>query len=239
MNGNGPEVPAGHRPVRSFVRREGRITSSQRRALDELAAHYRWPLDGTSPAGITGRHAPLCLEIGCGDGENVLASARAAPAMDFIACEVHGPGVGHLLNRIEVEGLRNLRVAQCDVYDVLRPLPTGALSAVSVFFPDPWPKKRHHKRRLLQAAFLAEIARVLAREGRLFVATDWEEYAVEIGQLIAGTAGWLNLAGEDRRAPRLKSRILTKFERKAIRVGRAVCDFVFARRQVPVGLERS
>ena len=222
--------PAGHRPVRSFVRREGRITTSQRRALDELAAQYRWPLDGTPPADITGRRAPLYLEIGCGDGENVLAAARAAPAVDFIACEVHGPGVGHLLNRIEAEGLRNLRVAQCDVFDLLRPLPAGALSAVSVFFPDPWPKKRHHKRRLLQAGFLAGIDRVLAREGRLFVATDWEDYAVEVGQMVEATAGWINLAGAGRRAPRLKARILTKFERKAIREGRAVFDFVFARR---------
>jgi len=222
-------LPSGtRRPVRSFVRREGRITTSQRRALAELTERYRWPLDGSPIATVTGRAAPLCLEVGCGDGENVLAAARAAPERDFIACEVHGPGVGHLLNAIDAAALTNIRVAQCDVFELLSALPAGALSAVSVFFPDPWPKKRHHKRRLLQAGFLTAIARVLAREGRLYVATDWAEYAAEVGALIDVSAGWINLAGRGRAAPRLKARILTKFERKAIREGRAIADFVFA-----------
>lgn len=202
------------------------MTTAQRRALAELAAVYRWP----PPGGASdGRRAPLWLEVGCGDGENVLAAARAHPARDYLACEVHGPGVGHLLNGIAQAGLANLRVAQCDVFDLLKTLPDGGLAAVSVFFPDPWPKKRHHKRRLLQAPFFTELARVLARDGRLFVATDWDDYAHDLAALVEILPAWCNLAGPARQAPRLKARVLTKFERRAIREGRMVADFVFAR----------
>jgi tRNA (guanine-N7-)-methyltransferase len=205
------------------------MTQSQRRALDQLAPAYRWPLTATAPRAVTGRDAPLWLEIGCGDGENVLAAARAEPGRDYIACEVHGPGVGHLLNRLAAEGLRNVRIAQCDVFDLLRWLPDGALTGVNVFFPDPWPKKRHHKRRLLRQPLFEALARVLAREGRVFIATDWAEYAADIAALVEACPGWRNLAGPGRRAPCLKHRILTKFERRARREGRAVADFVFAR----------
>lgn len=229
MKPDRPDAPPVLRSVRSFVRREGRMTVSQRRALHDLAERYHWPLAPVAPSSVTGRTAPLWLEIGSGDGENVLALARAHPGRDFIACEVHGPGVGHLLNRVEAEGLANVRVAQCDVFELLKHLPAGALTGVNVFFPDPWPKKRHHKRRLLQGALLDELARVLAREGRLFVATDWADYAVEVAELIDTAPGWMNLAGPRRHAPRLKHRILTKFERKALREGRAVADFVIAR----------
>ncbi len=206
------------------------MTSSQRRALQALADAYRWPLDARATVEITGRHAPLWLEVGCGDGENVLAAARTHPARDYLACEVHGPGIGHLLNGIAAAGLSNLRVAHCDVFDLLKVLPDEALAAASVFFPDPWPKKRHHKRRLLQAPFLTELARVLARDGRLFVATDWADYADEVAALVETLPAWCNLAGSSRCAPRTKARSLTKFERRAIREGRTVTDFVFARR---------
>lgn len=224
------ETPATPRAVRSFVRREGRMTSAQRRALEALADTYRWPLETCAPESITGRCAPLWLEVGCGDGENVLAAARAHPARDYLACEVHGPGVGHLLNGIAQARLTNLRVARCDVFELLKVLPAESLAAASVFFPDPWPKKRHHKRRLLQAPFFTELARVLARHGRLFVATDWADYAQEIAALVETLPAWCNLAGPGRRAPRAKARLLTKFERRARREGRAVADFVFARR---------
>ncbi|MGE3772976.1 MAG: tRNA (guanosine(46)-N7)-methyltransferase TrmB, partial [Gammaproteobacteria bacterium] len=199
-------TPRAPRAVRSFVRREGRMTTSQRRALEALADTYRWPLEPRAPATITGRCAPLWLEVGCGDGENVLAAARAHPARDHLACEVHGPGVGHLLNGIAQAGLTNLRVARCDVFDLLKTLPAESLAAVSVFFPDPWPKKRHHKRRLLQASFFTELARVLARNGRLYVATDWSDSAEEIAALVETLPAWCNLAGPGRRAPRLKTR---------------------------------
>ncbi len=222
-----PRVP---HAVRSFVRREGRITNAQQRALAAFDDAHRWPLDGRSPAAITGRVAPLWLEVGCGDGENVLAVARANPAYEHVACEVHGPGVGHLLNGIAEAAIGNLRVARCDVFDLLRSLPDGALAAVSVFFPDPWPKKRHHKRRLLQAPFFTETCRVLARDGRLYVATDWADYAAEVAALVETLPAWCNLAGPLRHAPRLKTRVLTRFERRALREGRTVADFVFARR---------
>lgn len=218
------------RAVRSFVRREGRITPSQRRALDELAGAYRWPLEPRGTLEITGRVAPLWLEVGCGDGENVLAAAARHRGRDYIGCEVHGPGVGHLLNGIAHAELTNLRVAQCDVFDLLAALPGASLAGVSVFFPDPWPKKRHHKRRLLQAAFFAAVARVLRRDGQVFVATDWANYAEDVAALVETLPAWRNLAGPGRTAPRNKARILTKFERRALREGRTVADFVFALR---------
>ncbi len=206
------------------------MTAAQRRALSALATAYAWPLERRPAASATERRAPLWLEIGCGDGENVLAAARAHSARDYLACEVHGPGVGRLLNEIAGSGLTNVRVARCDVFNLLKVLDDETLTAATVFFPDPWPKKRHHKRRLLQAPFFSALARVLARDGRLYVATDWVEYAAEVAALVETLPDWCNLAGPERRAPRPKFRVATKFERRAIAAGREICDFVFARR---------
>ena len=217
------------RTLRSFVRREGRMTDGQRKALETRLAAREWPAGAVEPSHVTRRHAPLSLEIGAGDGENVLALAAARPDEDFIACEVHGPGVGHLLLRAEALGLSNLWVARRDVNEVLAGLPDAALDTAYMFFPDPWPKLRHHKRRLFQPPLLAALARVVARHGHLWVATDSEDYAHWMLDAAALAPCWRNLAGPRCSAPRLRRRIVTKFERRALSEGRQVFDFGFAR----------
>ncbi|MBU6191469.1 MAG: tRNA (guanosine(46)-N7)-methyltransferase TrmB, partial [Betaproteobacteria bacterium] len=188
-----------------------------------------WPEGVVEPRRVTGRHAPLSLEIGAGDGENVVALAAARPDEDFIACEVHGPGVGHLLLRAEALQLTNLWVARRDVNDLLACLPDAALSTVYMFFPDPWPKLRHHKRRLFQAPLLTALARVVASHGHFWVATDSDDYAAWMREAAALAPDWRNLAGPGMTGPRLRRRVLTKFERRAVQEGRRVFDFGFAR----------
>lgn len=222
------ETPATPRAVRSFVRREGRMTSAQRRALEALADTYRWPFETCVPESITGRCAPLWLEVGCGDGENVLAAARAHPARDYLACEVHGPGVGHLLNGIAQARLTNLRVARCDVFELLKVLPAESLAAASVFFPDPWPKKRHHKRRLLQLPFAALLASRLAPGGYFHVATDWQEYAEHILATLGAVDDLEN--PHPGFAARPADRPETKFESRGRRLGHGSWDTIFRKR---------
>jgi tRNA (guanine-N7-)-methyltransferase len=224
-----PDAPPRLRTLRSFVRREGRLTDGQRRALESRLAARAWPEGAVNPWTITGRYAPLSLEIGAGDGENVVALAAARPEEDFIACEVHGPGVGHLLLKAESLQLTNLWVAQRDVNDVLVGLPEGALSTVYMFFPDPWPKARHHKRRLFQPPLLAALARVVVRHGHLWAATDSEDYARWMLEAAASAPDWRNLAGAGRAGPRLRRRIVTKFERRAVNDARQIFDFGFSR----------
>jgi tRNA (guanine-N7-)-methyltransferase len=227
-----PAVPAAEprlRTLRSFVRREGRLTDGQRRALESRLAARSWPEGAVTPWKITGRHAPLSLEIGAGDGENVVALAASRPEEDFIACEVHGPGVGHLFLKAESLQLTNLRVARRDFNEVLAGLPEAALSTVYMFFPDPWPKARHHKRRLFQPPLLAALARVVARHGHVWAATASEDYARWMLEAAASAPDWRNLTGADRAGPRLRRRIVTKFERRAVNDARQVFDFGFTR----------
>ena len=216
------------RTTRSYVRREGRITEAQRRALYELLPGREWPADALSVADVTGRHAPLSLEIGAGDGENIMALAARFPEEDFIACEVHGPGVGHLLLGAEHLGLRNLWIARQDAHDLLAKLPAQALHCTYLFFPDPWPKKRHLKRRIFQAPLLDALTRAMSAHGRLLVATDVADYAQWMLDQAAAAPQWRNLAGAGKLSPRLKRRVLTKFERRALRDGRSIHDFAFA-----------
>lgn len=226
-----PSEPAlHHRGIRSFVLRQGRISPAQERALRELQPRHglpfaHRPLDF---AAVFGRVAPRVLEIGCGMGETTLALAAARPDTDFIGIEVHGPGVGTLLRGIEVRDLGNIRVIQHDAVEVVaHMIPAGSLAGIHVFFPDPWPKKRHHKRRLLTPAFLHELALRLAPGGLLHVATDWEPYAEEIlvallhERLVANTAEGF--------APRPSARPLTKFESRGLGLGHRVRDLVFRR----------
>jgi len=205
------------------------MTDGQRRALETRLAARAWPEGWVTPEAITGRHAPLSLEIGAGDGENVVALAAARPDEDFIACEVHGPGVGHLLLKAESLQLSNLWVAQRDVNEVLAGLPEAALSTVYMFFPDPWPKARHHKRRLFQPPLLAALARVVVRHGHLWAATDSEDYAQWMLEAALAAPDWRNLAGPGHPGPRLRRRILTKFERRAVNDARQIFDFGFCR----------
>jgi tRNA (guanine-N7-)-methyltransferase len=220
-----------YRPIRSFVRREGRLTPAQQRALDTLwerfgAAVGRYPL---SLDALFCRTAPRVLEIGFGDGEALIAMAQSRPESDFLGIEVHRPGVGHLLLRAEALGLTNVRVMCADAREALNSLPDACLERIHVFFPDPWPKKRHHKRRLIQSAFLATMARILKSGGCLHLATDWEDYAQQMLTLLNTCEAFANTVGEGF-APRPVERPLTKFEQRGHRLGHAVRDLLFQRR---------
>jgi tRNA (guanine-N7-)-methyltransferase len=169
-----------NRPIRSYVLRQGRTSPAQQRALEALYPKYglSFKQERISPTQLFGREAPLVLEVGSGMGETTAEIAAAHPEADFVAIEVHGPGVGSLLNRIEQHALANLRVIRHDAVEVLEcMIEDGSLAALHLFFPDPWPKKRHHKRRLVQPAFASLAARKLAPGGLVHAATDWPEYA--------------------------------------------------------------
>jgi tRNA (guanine-N7-)-methyltransferase len=219
------------RPVRSFVLRQGRMSPAQQRALDTLLprlgiAYAPAPLDF---AVAFGRVAPAILEIGFGMGETTAAIAAANPRNDFLGIEVHGPGVGALLNRVAAAGLGNVRVIQHDAIDVVaQMIPVDSLAGIHVYFPDPWPKKRHHKRRLLQPAFVHALAKRLGPGGYLHAATDWDEYAQEI--LATFAAEPLLANSVDGFAPRPAFRPQTKFETRGLKLGHGVRDIVFRRR---------
>ncbi|MEP6656100.1 MAG: tRNA (guanosine(46)-N7)-methyltransferase TrmB [Betaproteobacteria bacterium] len=217
--------------MRSFVLRQGRMSPAQHRALTSLWPRYGLdfspqPLD---TAVTFGRAADVVLEIGCGMGETTAAIAHARPDTDFLAIEVHAPGVGSLLKQAAALELCNLRVIRHDAVEVVAAMiPPGALAAVHVFFPDPWPKKRHHKRRLLKPPFVRELALRLRPGGILHVATDWEEYAQEMLAALDAEALLANTA--DRFAPRPAYRPRTKFETRGLALGHGVWDLVFRRR---------
>lgn len=218
------------RPVRSYVLRQGRLSPAQARALETLAPRYGLPF-ASAPidfARTFGRRAPVVLEIGCGMGETTAAIAAAHPGTDFVGVEVHGPGVGAILNRIEQGALSNLRVIQHDAVEVVDAMiPEGSLAGVHVYFPDPWPKKRHHKRRLVQSPFVKLIASRLAPGGYLHCATDWEEYAQQMLEVLSAEPLLANTAAGF--APKPDYRPLTKFENRGIQLGHGVWDLVFRR----------
>ena len=218
------------RPIRSYVLRQGRTTPAQKRALEQLAPKYLVPFGAglISCEEIFGRTAPLVLEIGSGMGETTAAIAQAHSEADFIAVEVHGPGVGSLLNRIESLQLRNLRVIRHDAVDVLdKMIADASLAAIHLFFPDPWPKKRHHKRRLVQPDFAALAARKLAPGGTLHAATDWPEYAEHMNQVFSREPLL------EKAAAGLMSRPATKFEVRGKRLGNPISDLYWRRSTGP------
>lgn len=222
-----------HRQIRSFVRREGRMTTGQQKALDRHWDQYGIdfspePLD---IAGIFGRIAPLVLDVGSGMGETTIAMAGANPDNNYLAVEVHRPGVGSLLRRVHQQQLKNVRVINHDVMEVLRyQVPANSVDSVCLFFPDPWPKKRHHKRRLVNRAFLNLLLPCLKDNGRLFITTDWDDYAEQILEVFSGHGGYINLAGETNPAPRPRWRPRTKFETRGSKLSHTVHDFAFAKR---------
>ncbi|HXU41341.1 MAG TPA: tRNA (guanosine(46)-N7)-methyltransferase TrmB [Burkholderiales bacterium] len=212
-------TPVG-RPIRSFVLRQGRTTPAQQRALDRL-----FPIYGISfPGKIEGRK-PLVLEIGSGMGETTLEIAKAHPEIEFVAVEVHGPGVGSLLNRIDKDKLTNLRVVRHDAVEVLeRMVADGSLAALHLFFPDPWPKKRHHKRRLVQPGFASVVGAKLAAGGILHAATDVPDYAEHIERVFSESRDF------EKAKDGLVERPTTKFEARGQKLGHPIRDLFFRRR---------
>ena len=220
-----------HPPIRSYVLRQGRFSPAQSRAYGELMPRFGLPyraepLDWRS---TFGREAPVVAEVGFGMGETTAQIAAANPGVDYLAIEVHTPGVGALLKRIAEAGIGNVRIVQHDAVEVLRDMVApGSLAAIHIFFPDPWPKKRHHKRRLLQRDFVELAATRLAAGGVLHVATDWREYADEVLALLEAMPGLANTARGF--APRPASRPETKFEKRGRKLGHGVFDMVFEKK---------
>lgn len=222
------------RRIRSFVRREGRLTSGQSCALERLWPRFGIDADAGPVAAhaLFGRRAPVTLEIGFGNGESLALQAEASPERDFIGIEVHRPGVGHLLGEIERRSLTNLRIYCADAVEVLESnIQPGSLDGVQIFFPDPWHKKRHHKRRLIQPAFVRLLASRMRPGGLLHLATDWEDYAEHMAAVLRGAVEWFE--PETPCAPGNEARPETRFERRGKRLGHAVRDLCYRRRHSP------
>lgn len=227
------QPPAGRltsQSIRSFVLRQGRMSDAQHRFLDEVMPRVGLPFrpEPVDLAQVFGRRAPQVVEIGFGMGQATAEIAQARPDDDFVGIEVHAPGVGSLCKLIEENAITNLRIVQHDAVEVLRDMiPEASLAGVHIYFPDPWPKKRHHKRRLVQGPFVGLIASRLAPGGYLHCATDWEEYAVQMLEVLSAEPLLANTA--EGFAPKPDYRPLTKFEHRGIRLGHGVWDVVFRR----------
>ena len=221
------------RMIRSFVRREGRMTRAQHDALERLRKAYLLAEDDLRDLDhVFKRRAPRVLEIGFGMGDALAVMAKAQPHWDYLGIEVHRPGIGSLLLKLEKDGSDNVRVICADAVEVLRRhLPDAGLDAVHLFFPDPWPKRRHHKRRIVQAEFVELVRGKLKPGGRFHIATDWEDYARHILAVMEAARGFVNSAGAGNFSPRPPERPLTKFEQRGQRLGHGVWDLMFVRRE--------
>lgn len=219
------------RRIRSFIRRQGRITVAQARALEELWPRYGLePEQPLEPATLFGRKAPLVLEIGFGNGESLADMAAAHPEEDFVGIEVHRPGVGHLLWRIQEKGLSNLRIYCADAIEILgENVADASLERLQLFFPDPWPKLRHHKRRIVNPDFLELVCRKLKAGGIFHAATDWEPYAEQMAAVLGACPGLVSLTADSPFSPRPDYRPLTKFETRGHRLGHGVWDLLYRR----------
>lgn len=219
-----------HRPIRSFVLRQGRVSNAQRRAHDTLLPRFGIPY-AAQPIDLDrvfGRRAPKILEIGFGMGETTATIATQHPECDYLGIEVHTPGVGSLLKTIAERNLTNVRVIQHDAVEALRNMiAPGAFDAVHIFFPDPWPKKRHHKRRLIQPALISTLCEKLRPGGYIHAATDWHEYAEQILAVMSAEPRLVNTAPGY--APRPDYRPQTKFETRGLKLGHGVWDVIFRR----------
>lgn len=218
------------RGIKSFVVRAGRMGTGQIRALETLGPRFVLPYEAKlfDPSAVFGRDAPLVLEIGFGMGQATAEIARALPGTNFLGVEVHTPGVGALLKLIDEQQLSNLRIVQHDAVEVLEHMiAPGSLAGVHIFFPDPWHKKKHNKRRLIQAPFVAKLVTRLAPGGYLHCATDWQPYAEQMLEVLSAEPGLRNTA--EGYAPKPEYRPLTKFENRGLKLGHGVWDLVFKR----------
>jgi tRNA (guanine-N7-)-methyltransferase len=220
------------RPIRSFVRRGGRQTPSQQKALETL-----WPALGIEFKAVQmdldavfGREAPTIVEIGFGNGETLVQQATENPDRNYIGIEVHEPGVGHCLLKADEAGIGNLRLLMYDAIDVLtHQIPRASLSRVNLYFPDPWPKKRHHKRRIVQHDFLGLIADRLENNGTLNVATDWANYAEHIDEVLSQSDRFTCIERREHDGEQPLDRPRTKFERRGLKKGHRISDWCFAK----------
>lgn len=214
--------------IRSYVRREGRLTPAQRRALTALWPRYG--LAGSHPLELNRvfpTRQPVILEIGFGNGESLVHMASNHPQFNYLGIEVHRPGVGHLLLMLEREGLTNVKVFCADAVEILQTiLPERSLRRINIFFPDPWPKKRHHKRRLIQTGFIQLLAGKLENQGLLHLATDWRDYAEHMRQVLANCPEFHRIDCQSVIPPRPP----TKYERKGMKLGHPVIDLVYLKR---------
>ena len=224
--------PKNFRKIRSFVRRPGRTTSAQKRALTTLMPIFGVPFEERiiDFLKVFGRDAPRVLDIGFGDGEGLFSLAVNHPSIDYLGVEVHEPGIGHLLLLLERSGITNLKIIQRDVMEVLgQMLPMTSFEVVNLFFPDPWPKKRHHKRRLVQANFVEAIAGILKPGGLLHIATDWTDYTEHIEKLFLETEKFIERSPKKITEQALAQRLPTKFERRGKLLGHTVRDLYYKR----------
>ncbi|MDO8292390.1 MAG: tRNA (guanosine(46)-N7)-methyltransferase TrmB [Gallionella sp.] len=221
-----------NRHIRSYVLRQGRVSPAQQRAVETLLPRYGIPY-AAQPLDLAqafGRNAPKILEIGFGMGDSTATIALSHPGNDYLALEVHTPGVGNLLKLIDALQIPNLRIIQHDAVEVLRDMiGDTALDGVHIFFPDPWHKARHNKRRLIQAPFVAQLVQKLKPGGYIHVATDWQDYAGQVLAVLSAEPLLVNTAVDY--APRPAYRPLTKFEQRGIRLGHGVWDMVFRRKE--------
>ncbi len=220
-----------NRTIRSFVKRDSRLTKSQQLALDNYWDNYGIDF---KPELINlykefKRHAPIVMDIGVGTGDTTFSHAQAHPENNYLAIEVHRPGIGRLLNTIKLNNLENIKVINHDVVEVLQEqIPARSLSQIFIFFPDPWHKKRHHKRRLINNKLLELIKNKLTTNGRLHIATDWKDYARHIQQLCNEDPELIDLNGNDKSAPRPNWRTKTRYELRGLRLRHDVFDFCYA-----------
>jgi tRNA (guanine-N7-)-methyltransferase len=221
------------RPIRSFVRREGRLTPGQKRAMEALLPRYgieltQHPLDFDQ---LFGNGIAVTLEVGFGNGESLAQMAQASPERGYIGIEVHRPGVGHLLQLIEQHQLSNLRIICADALEVFRSMvPAESLDTVQLFFPDPWPKKRHHKRRIINLGFTQLVAEKLKSNGTFHIATDWANYAETALEVIEQSQCFENLSPNKDFVQRPMERPVTKFEQRGQKLGHSVWDLMFRKR---------
>ena len=231
LKNNGIECNTHHREIKSFVRREGRVTQGQGRALEELLPIYGIEFNVSRRLDleiIFGNTNPVWVEIGFGMGHSLAEMAQAMPKINFLGIEVHRPGVGSLLNEIEARRLTNIRIMSHDAVEVLKyMIPELALARVLLFFPDPWHKTKHHKRRIVQPSFLSLIASRLQGGGVFHAATDWQPYAEWMLEAFAQVPVFDNIAGVGQYAPKPDYRPVTKFERRGLRLGHGVWDLLF------------
>ncbi len=222
-----------NRHIRSYVLRQGRVSVAQQRAIDNLQPRYGIPYVARplDLAQTFRRTAPVILEIGFGMGDSTATIAQAHPENDYLALEVHTPGVGNLLKVIDAEQLRNIRIMQHDAVEVLRDMiGDDTLDGVHIFFPDPWHKARHNKRRLIQSPFIAQLVKKLKPGGYIHVATDWQDYAEQVLTVLSAEPLLQNTAADY--APRPSYRPLTKFELRGLKLGHGVWDLVFRKKPI-------